>query len=94
MAAARVYGHRGILALAQSLRAKAPAEVALFFDSACPICRREIQYYKWLDSDRRRIDWVDLHDPGNDLRARGIELDAALGADMSSIHPSSCVPSL
>lgn len=33
--------------------------LSVFFDGACPLCRREIAYYQRLDASQR-IEWVDV----------------------------------
>lgn len=36
-----------------------PAEVTVFYDGACPLCRREIGFYKDLNG-AENIDWIDV----------------------------------
>ena len=47
-------------------------ELLVWYDGSCPLCRREIALMRWLDR-RRRIDFVDVGDPG----AAGCPVDRA-----------------
>jgi predicted DCC family thiol-disulfide oxidoreductase YuxK len=38
--------------------------IEVFFDGACPLCRREITWLRRLDGDRRRIRFTDIDAPG------------------------------
>ena len=69
---------RAIEAAAARMRRLAPAEATLFWDGACPLCRREIAYYKWLDSGERRVEWIDVQAEPERLEAHGVTLEAAL----------------
>ncbi|KAL1527710.1 hypothetical protein AB1Y20_009095 [Prymnesium parvum] len=54
-----------------------PPQVTLFWDGGCPLCSREIAYYKWLDTSRR-VDWVDIHAAPEKLEPYGITSSNAL----------------
>jgi predicted DCC family thiol-disulfide oxidoreductase YuxK len=49
----------------------------MFFDGACPLCRREVDHYRRLDRDNR-VDWVDISVDRQALQALGITADAAM----------------
>jgi predicted DCC family thiol-disulfide oxidoreductase YuxK len=63
-------------AAAAVVHAAAP-EVQLFWDGACPLCRKEIAYYKGLDG-AGRVDWVDLAERPAALEERGVSEQQAL----------------
>jgi predicted DCC family thiol-disulfide oxidoreductase YuxK len=49
----------------------------MFYDGACPLCRREVAHYRRLDR-HDRVTWVDIsHDPGA-LVPHGIDYRAAM----------------
>lgn len=53
-----------------------PAPI-VFFDGQCPLCRREIEYYKTLDgADHLR--WVDLHNDKGMLKRHGLDKQSAM----------------
>ena len=79
---ARLLDWRAIRAAAARARLSAPPEVALFWDGACPLCRREIAYYKWLDAERR-VDWVDISDS---VQAERLPQGVAVEAALAKIH--------
>lgn len=35
------------------------APTTVYFDSLCPLCRKEVAFYRWLDGDRR-LAWLDV----------------------------------
>lgn len=53
-------------------------ELTVFYDGACPLCRREIAFYR-----RRKgadaVDWVDVSQTMGDMVVPGLTRDAALG---------------
>lgn len=73
----RLLDWRGISAAASRLRTVAAPEVALFWDGGCPLCKREISYYKWIDVEKR-VNWVDIDADPSQLDQHGVSLDAAL----------------
>ncbi len=73
----RRLGWHAISEAASRLRTAAAPEVSLFWDGACPLCRREIQYYKWLDTEKR-VDWVDIQTQPERLAVHGVPLEVAL----------------
>ena len=50
----------------------------VYYDSACPLCRREVAFYRRI-APGQRVAWLDLHDPGVDPAADGIARERALG---------------
>ena len=76
-AVARTLNWRAIDAAASRLRSLAPPEVTLFWDGGCPLCKREIAYYQWLDKEQR-VDWVNIDSQPARLDAHGVPLEAAL----------------
>ena len=54
--------------------------LTFFYDGACPLCRREIAFYKRLDKDGR-VDWRDVSTGGADDELRpGLTRGQALQA--------------
>ena len=49
----------------------------VFYDGGCPLCRREIDHYRRLDSDNR-IDWVDITSQTDELRRYGLSYEQAM----------------
>jgi predicted DCC family thiol-disulfide oxidoreductase YuxK len=43
----------------------------VFYDGACPLCRREIRHYRAIDR-AGAVEWLDLHGSGERLRAAGL----------------------
>ena len=62
---------------ASQLRASRSPEVSLFWDGGCPLCSREIAYYKRIDAEGR-VDWVDLTRQPERLVAAGVAQDDAV----------------
>ena len=56
--------------------------VALFWDGGCPLCRKEIAYYMWLDRDRKAVDWLDIDANPSHIEAHGVSVATA----MDKIH--------
>ena len=79
--AARVLGFKEIASAASRLRTAAAPEVALFWDGGCPLCRKEIAYYKFLDHERR-VDWVDIDATPEALQPHRVQQKDA----MAKIH--------
>ncbi len=56
-------------------------QLTLFFDGACPLCRREINHYKKKDAKRHLIEFIDITSPP--FKASDYDLDdVALHAKM------------
>ena len=53
-------------------------DLCVYYDSACPLCRREVAFYRRLDATGR-VEWVDLHAGDRSVVAPGLTRDAALG---------------
>jgi predicted DCC family thiol-disulfide oxidoreductase YuxK len=49
----------------------------VFFDGACPLCRREIAHYRRIDR-AQRLRWVDAATEAETLAAHGLDLDRAM----------------
>jgi predicted DCC family thiol-disulfide oxidoreductase YuxK len=49
----------------------------MFYDGACPLCRREVAHYRRLDR-RGRVAWVDISRDTAALRRHGIDPGAAM----------------
>jgi predicted DCC family thiol-disulfide oxidoreductase YuxK len=49
----------------------------MYFDGSCPLCRREVAHYRFLDR-RDRVDWVDISREADLLSTHGIDPDAAM----------------
>ena len=49
----------------------------VFFDGACPLCRREIAHYRRLDR-AQRLRWVDAATEAEILAVHGLDLDRAM----------------
>jgi predicted DCC family thiol-disulfide oxidoreductase YuxK len=54
-----------------------PARPVIFYDGACPLCRREIAHYQRLDR-AGAIDWVDLWSAPERLRRAGLDTAQAM----------------
>jgi predicted DCC family thiol-disulfide oxidoreductase YuxK len=52
-------------------------DICVYYDSACPLCRREVAFYRRLDRSGR-VDWVDVHATRGSTVAPGLTRDAAL----------------
>ena len=68
---------REIAAAASRLRTSLPHEVTLFWDGGCPLCRREIAYYKFLDHEKR-VNWINIEAEPERLAPHGVEPEAAM----------------
>lgn len=51
--------------------------LTVLYDGGCPLCRREIRFYRWIAA-ARPIRWVDASDPAEKLDQYGISREAAL----------------
>ncbi|MFW2439834.1 MAG: thiol-disulfide oxidoreductase DCC family protein [Arenicellales bacterium] len=49
----------------------------VFYDGDCPLCRREIAYYQRIDRERR-IQWTDIQQEPDTLRAHGLSWEQAM----------------
>ncbi len=52
--------------------------IKVYFDGACPACRREMAFYRRFDR-QERVDWFDITGEDRALRAEGIDPRTALG---------------
>ena len=68
---------REIAAAASRLRTSLPHEVTLFWDGGCPLCRREIAYYKFLDHEKR-VNWINIEAEPERLAPHGVDPEAAM----------------
>jgi predicted DCC family thiol-disulfide oxidoreductase YuxK len=56
-----------------------PGPLEVFYDGACPRCRRDRdRYCAWAGADGAEVDWVDIQGRDQELRAAGIDPRAAL----------------
>lgn len=53
------------------------AKPIVFFDGACPLCKKEIHHYQRVDTESS-IEWVDIHLNPERLSDHNIELNAAM----------------
>jgi len=56
-------------------------QATMFYDGACPLCRREVTHYQRLDNDKQ-VDWIDISVKPETLNDHGIDYDTA----MSRLH--------
>jgi len=61
----------------------------VFYDGACPLCRREMNHYKKLAGDEN-IDWIDISKSQVELKEEGIKYHDAMRVihikDESGVH--------
>lgn len=57
--------------------ASSSPRVTMFYDGACPLCRREVAHYKRVD-DAMRIHWVDISRQPEILPRYGLDYPSAL----------------
>ena len=57
----------------------------VFYDGGCPVCRREIAYYRRLDA-RERVDWRDIHAEPEAVDGSGVTWEEA----MARLHVLDC----
>lgn len=69
------------------------ANTCVFYDGACPICRREISHYKKLlikNQQKHDIDWIDISKSTVELKKEGIKYEDAMKLihirDESGVH--------
>ncbi len=59
----------------------APAPITMrpvvFYDGGCPVCRKEIAYYRRLDA-RERVDWRDIHAHPEAVEGSGVSWEEAM----------------
>lgn len=48
-----------------------PPQATLFYDGGCPLCAKEIDHYRRLDSERR-VSWLDIHATPAHLEPHGV----------------------
>ena len=53
------------------------SQVLLFWDGGCPLCTKEIAYYKRIDS-AARVEWVDLDSTPKRLAEYGLSAEDAM----------------
>ncbi len=65
----------------------------VFYDGACPVCRREMNHYKKLasgDTTDANIEWIDISKSQVELKAEGIKYQDAMRVihvkDESGVH--------
>ena len=61
--------------------ATASSQVSIFYDGACPLCRREINHYRKLDQ-AGRVRWIDISSNPAVLQQFGLDFATA----MSRLH--------
>lgn len=55
------------------------SHLTVYYDAACPICRRDRRRYeRWAGAQARRVEWRDLNQHHDELRALGIHPQVAL----------------
>lgn len=69
------------------------ANTCVFYDGACPLCRREISLYKKLagrEGQESDIDWIDISKSQVELKKEGIKYEDAMKLihikDASGVH--------
>ena len=60
----------------------------VFFDGACPLCRREIAHYRRIDR-ARRLRWVDAATEAKILAVHGLDLERAM-AELHVLDGNGC----
>lgn len=58
---------------------EAPWEIEVFYDGACPLCKREIAWLRRLDA-RGKIRFTDIAEPAFDPTEVGVEHDTLMAA--------------
>jgi predicted DCC family thiol-disulfide oxidoreductase YuxK len=48
-------------------------ELTIYFDGLCPLCSREIAYYRKRTADDPTVHYLDITDPTFDARAQGLD---------------------
>lgn len=49
----------------------------VFYDGGCPICRREIDHYRKLDT-HHKVNWRDIHDDPTAVEGSGVSHEVAM----------------
>lgn len=57
--------------------AEAPARPVVFYDGACPLCRREIAHYRRIDRSGG-LDWIDAASDAETLARYGLSIERAM----------------
>ena len=52
-------------------------KVIMLFDGACPLCRREVSHYQWLDKGRAVV-WVDISQLDKLKERYGVDYQTAM----------------
>ncbi|MFG6179560.1 DCC1-like thiol-disulfide oxidoreductase family protein [Halomonas sp. THAF12] len=55
-----------------------PATLKVYYDAGCPICRRDRRRYERWSGGAASVEWLDVTDHADYLRARGIDPQEAL----------------
>ena len=56
-----------------------PSHLYVYYDAACPGCRRDrARYERWAGRTGRDVIWCDLNEHHDELRRKGIDPEAAL----------------
>jgi len=61
--------------------------LVVFFDGQCPLCTREINHYRRLDS-RNMIEWRDLHNATDKLANYALTHEQAMSELQAVVHAS------
>ncbi len=67
--------HRGV---ADTSPPAESAKPVVLFNGLCSLCKREIGWYRKLDSQRRALVWQDLHKADMLLKDNGLTIDKAV----------------
>jgi predicted DCC family thiol-disulfide oxidoreductase YuxK len=54
-------------------------EIKLLYDGACPVCKREAAFLRWLDGGRRKLLFEDIASPDFDPSRYGLTFQQAMG---------------
>lgn len=54
-------------------------EIKVFYDGACPLCRREADLLRWLDGGRGKVLLEDISSPEFDASRYGVTRDQLMG---------------
>ena len=52
-------------------------QITMFYDGGCPLCKREVRHYRWLDRNGR-VRWIDISGPGESLEPFRLTRSAAM----------------
>ncbi len=68
-------------AYTETMNTPSPFPLTIYYDGACPVCRRERERYtRWLGEQAGQVIWFDITGQEERLRAEGIDPAAALTA--------------